>query len=126
MIRDRMSCCRYRLDEVQTALALLQGMADGAPAAGLSLGPALSPSAFLAGRLDMRCTAVGGHSYGGATAVATAATDARVRACVTLDPWWCARCVQWQRGAARSTFGLLQRACVCHLHSGLHCGAAQT
>ena len=81
---------RYRLDEVQTALALLQGMADGAPAAGLGLGPGLNPSTFFAGRLDMRCTAIGGHSYGGATAVATAATDARIRACVTLDPWWCA------------------------------------
>ena len=79
---------RYRLDEVQTALALLQGMADGAPAAGLGLGPGLSPSAFLAGRLDMCCTAIGGHSYGGATAAATAATDPRIRACVTLDPWW--------------------------------------
>lgn len=106
-------CGRYRLDEVQTALALLQGMADGAPAAGLGLGPGLSPSTFFAGRLDTRCTAIGGHSYGGATAVATAATDTRIRACVTLDPWWCAgKSMEWasafhpRMGKGKSNWGL--------------------
>ncbi|KAK9843811.1 hypothetical protein WJX81_007277 [Elliptochloris bilobata] len=79
---------QYRQDEVRTALALLQGMAEGVPPQSLGLGSGLSPSAFFAGRLDLGSIAIGGHSYGGATAVAAAAVDMRIRACVTLDPWW--------------------------------------
>jgi len=81
---------RYRLDEVRTALALLGGMAAGAPPPGLSLGSGAPVAGFLAGRLDLASIAIGGHSYGGATAVAMAATDARIKAVIALDPWWCA------------------------------------
>ena len=75
---------------MRTALALLQGMAAGAEQPGLALGAGLAPSGFLAGQVDLDSVAIGGHSYGGATAVAMAATDSRLKACVTLDPWWCA------------------------------------
>jgi hypothetical protein len=81
---------RYRLDEVRSALALLGGMAAGAAPPGLSLESGAPAAGFLAGRLDLASIAIGGHSYGGATAVATAAADARIRAVVALDPWWCA------------------------------------
>jgi cephalosporin-C deacetylase-like acetyl esterase len=30
---------------------------------------------------------VGGHSFGGMTAIAVSKIDTRVQACITLDPW---------------------------------------
>ena len=38
-------------------------------------------------RLDLNSIAVGGHSYGGATATNAAYNDARVKACFNLDGW---------------------------------------
>ena len=42
-------------------------------------------------RLDMSKLIVGGHSFGGITAIAVAERDKRVRACATLDPWYWAK-----------------------------------
>lgn len=38
-------------------------------------------------RLDLDKLTLAGHSFGAMTAIATAKLDARVRACITLDPW---------------------------------------
>jgi predicted dienelactone hydrolase len=45
-------------------------------------------AAGLAGRLDMGAVAAVGHSYGGATVAAAAASLPSLRAAVSLDPWW--------------------------------------
>ena len=38
-------------------------------------------------RVDMKHIAVGGHSYGGATAILTSHNDLRIRTCFVLDGW---------------------------------------
>ena len=84
---------------MRTALALLQGMAAGAEQPGLALGAGLAAGGFLAGRVDLDSVAIGGHSYGGATAAAMAAIDPRLKACVALDPWWSAPALTKHRTA---------------------------
>lgn len=42
-------------------------------------------------KLDMSRLIVGGHSFGGITAITVAERDERVKACVTLDPWFWAK-----------------------------------
>lgn len=40
--------------------------------------------------LDLNRLIVGGHSFGGVTAIAVSQQDTRVKACFSLDPWlWC-------------------------------------
>ena len=41
----------------------------------------------LNGKLNLEKIAVGGHSYGGATAIHSAATDKRIKTCFVLDGW---------------------------------------
>ncbi len=38
-------------------------------------------------KLDLDNIVVGGHSFGGMTAIAAARSDDRIKACITLDPW---------------------------------------
>ena len=38
-------------------------------------------------KLDFSKLIIGGHSYGGVTAIAVAWRDKRVKACAVLDPW---------------------------------------
>ncbi len=44
-------------------------------------------SSQLKNQLDLNKIAVGGHSYGGATALTSSALDNRIQACIGLDPW---------------------------------------
>jgi len=44
-------------------------------------------SSQLKHQLDLNKIAVGGHSYGGATALTSSALDSRIQACIGLDPW---------------------------------------
>ena len=41
----------------------------------------------LNGKVDLKKIAVGGHSYGGATAIHSAKADERIKACFVLDGW---------------------------------------
>ena len=41
----------------------------------------------LNGKLNLHSIAVGGHSYGGATAILTSHNDSRIRTCFVLDGW---------------------------------------
>ncbi len=38
-------------------------------------------------KFDIDKLVIGGHSFGGMTAIAAANYDRRIKACVTLDPW---------------------------------------
>ena len=42
----------------------------------------------LTGNIDLNTIAVGGHSYGGATATVASHNDPRIKACVVLDSWF--------------------------------------
>ena len=42
---------------------------------------------YLNGKLNLEKIAVGGHSYGGATAIHSAKTDKRIKTCFVLDGW---------------------------------------
>ena len=42
---------------------------------------------MLIGKINLRKIAVGGHSYGGATAILSASRDDRIDACFILDGW---------------------------------------
>jgi cephalosporin-C deacetylase-like acetyl esterase len=37
--------------------------------------------------MDLDRLVIGGHSFGGMTAIATAKMDPRIKACITMDPW---------------------------------------
>lgn len=38
-------------------------------------------------KLDLDKIVLGGHSFGGMTAIAASKLDNRIKACITLDPW---------------------------------------
>ena len=46
-----------------------------------------SISSKLNGRIDLKRVALGGHSYGGATATVSTHQDKRIKACLVLDSW---------------------------------------
>ena len=78
--------------ELVTAHGLLAAMAEGARLQGLSLGCGLDVRSAFAGRLQMGCVALMGHSYGGASVAGLTAEDGRFACGIALDPWWCASC----------------------------------
>ncbi|EFJ50670.1 hypothetical protein VOLCADRAFT_120568 [Volvox carteri f. nagariensis] len=89
---------RHRVAEVAGVYELMERLHRGtifdvgaegdvsASAVVRELPPAVADS--LRGRLDLRRVAVAGHSYGGATAAAAAASLPYFKAAVSLDPWW--------------------------------------
>ncbi|EFN56866.1 expressed protein [Chlorella variabilis] len=79
---------RVRVAEMRGALQMMRALHRGDRLAGLELAYGLDASAFLRGRLDMRCVAAAGHSYGGATITALVAEDPLYQCGVALDPWW--------------------------------------
>ncbi|GIM11055.1 hypothetical protein Vretimale_14412 [Volvox reticuliferus] len=92
---------RHRVAEVAAAYLLLAqlngGLLSGGGGGGSSGGGGRTaairelPAAVansLRGRLDLERAAVAGHSYGGATAAAAAASLPYFKAAVSLDPWW--------------------------------------
>ena len=81
---------RYRMRELVTAHGLLAAMAEGRQLQGLSLGSGLDAHSAFAGRLQMGCVALMGHSYGGASIAGLTAEDGRFACGIALDPWWCA------------------------------------
>ena len=76
--------------ELVTAHSLLAAMAEGRRLQGLSLGSGLDARSAFAGRLQMGCVALMGHSYGGASVAGLTAEDGRFACGIALDPWWCA------------------------------------
>ena len=101
--------CRYRMRELVTAHGLLAAMAEGRRLQGLSLGSGLDAGSAFAGRLQMGCVALMGHSYGGASVAGLTAEDGRFACGIALDPWWCATAV-WR----------LPRGLRCALRSPCH------
>lgn len=83
---------RYRMRELVTAHGLLATMGEGRLLQGLSLGSGLDARSAFAGRLQMGCVALMGHSYGGASVAGLTAEDGRFACGIALDPWWCASC----------------------------------
>jgi dienelactone hydrolase len=94
--RRRHGQLKARALEVQACLDLADALAEAPtahappPRRGEPAAPApelLLARALLGGRLQRRAAVCVGHSFGGATAVAAAARDARVRAVAALDAW---------------------------------------
>ncbi|KAI7836449.1 hypothetical protein COHA_009666 [Chlorella ohadii] len=79
---------RVRVREMQAALHLMQALHRGDRLSGVELSYGLDAPSFLKGRIDLRCVAAAGHSYGGATTTALVAEDPLFRCGVALDPWW--------------------------------------
>lgn len=79
---------RVRVREMKAALTMMQALHRGDALPGLKLTDGKEPASFLKGRLDLRCVAAAGHSYGGATCTALVAEDPRFACAVALDPWW--------------------------------------
>ncbi|KAL4420912.1 hypothetical protein ABPG77_001253 [Micractinium sp. CCAP 211/92] len=79
---------RVRVREMKAALSVMQALHRGDALPGLKLTDGLELGTFLKGRLDLRCVAAAGHSYGGATITALVAEDPRFACAVALDPWW--------------------------------------
>ncbi|KAL4443328.1 hypothetical protein ABPG75_011065 [Micractinium tetrahymenae] len=79
---------RVRVQEMKAALSMMQALHRGDALPGLKLTDGKDPALFLKGRLDLRCVAAAGHSYGGATCTALVAEDPRFACAVALDPWW--------------------------------------
>ena len=53
--------------------------------------------------LDLSRLVIGGHSFGGMTAISVANQDRRVRACFTLDPWLWPRATEIESGGQTLT-----------------------
>ncbi|CAK0779417.1 hypothetical protein CVIRNUC_004768 [Coccomyxa viridis] len=85
---ERMDQTRYRMRELVTAHGLLATMGEGRLLQGLSLGSGLDARSAFAGRLQMGCVALMGHSYGGASVAGLTAEDGRFACGIALDPWW--------------------------------------
>lgn len=79
---------RVRVREMKAALHLMQALHRGDRVPGVELSYGLDAPSFLRGRIDLRCVAAAGHSYGGATTTALVAEDPLFRCGVALDPWW--------------------------------------
>ena len=62
-----------RVDDIQNVLSYLEGQTE-------------TPGSFLYGLVDPDRLAVAGHSFGGASVLAVAAHDPRVKAVVSMDP----------------------------------------
>lgn len=85
----QMAKTRMRVMEMKVALQLLRSLNKGAPFQNTKISSELlSPSTFLVDRLDMRCVAACGHSYGGATVAAVCSEEPFFRCGICLDPWW--------------------------------------
>lgn len=78
----------YRIKEMKSIHQIIRALHKGNPPEGLILSEKKNPSNFLKGKLDLRCIAAVGHSYGGATVAGLCAEDPLYRCGVCLDPWW--------------------------------------
>jgi len=89
---------RFRVQELRTALRLVEAMNKGLAVEGLWVSGAephslrqglLDTGSWLRGRVDLSRVAVAGHSYGGATAALAACEHyPEFKAAVAMDPWW--------------------------------------
>lgn len=110
----QVSKTKHRRREMETAVRLVNALSTGCPPPSTSLVVSnltisknnknnIDAAEFFKGRLDTRCIAAIGHSYGGATAAAFCSEQEQnqhqqghphsshhvhVGCCICLDPWW--------------------------------------
>mgnify|MGYP006288002259 CR=1 FL=1 len=86
--RAQVSKLNHRVQEVEAAYALLQRLQAGGAVQQQQGEEEKEREQAFAGLLDLDSVSLAGHSYGGVTAAAAAATLPWVKAVVTLCPWW--------------------------------------
>lgn len=79
---------RYRIQEMKTSYKILRAMHKGDCIPGLVLSRNKDSRHFFKGKIEMRCLAAIGHSYGGATVAGLVSDDPMFRCGICLDPWW--------------------------------------
>ena len=79
---------RYRIQEMKTSYKILRALHKGDSIPGLVLSRNKDPRQFFRGKIEMRCLAAVGHSYGGATVAGLVSEDPMFRCGISLDPWW--------------------------------------
>ncbi|KNC83375.1 hypothetical protein SARC_04383 [Sphaeroforma arctica JP610] len=77
-----------RIEEVKEALNVIEHLNEGSDLECVQKeGIKFTQSASMIGRIDMSRCVMAGHSFGGITALQTAAADRRFTACVVQDAW---------------------------------------
>lgn len=79
-----------RVDEIQKTVDVLEALDQGllSQSSNVMKGRASLDVKFLQGHLDLSHLGIHGHSFGGATAIATCGVDKRFKCCVAEDVWW--------------------------------------
>jgi hypothetical protein len=79
-----------RTKEIREVANILESLDHGLLTQGsnVATGKTKLNVASLLNRLDLSHLAVGGHSFGGATAVLASTLDNRFKCCLGLDVWW--------------------------------------
>ncbi|CAK9234888.1 unnamed protein product [Sphagnum troendelagicum] len=87
---ERAKQLRQRVGEIQKVIDVLESLDQGSLMQNFNsvTGRASLDTKFFQQRLDLNHIAMHGHSFGGATAIATSGVDKRIKCCLAEDVWW--------------------------------------
>ncbi len=85
-----LSVLLQRVGEIQKVIDVLESLDQGSLMQNFNsvTGRASLDTKFFQQRLDLNHIAMHGHSFGGATAIATSGVDKRIKCCLAEDVWW--------------------------------------
>jgi platelet-activating factor acetylhydrolase len=85
-----LSVLLQRVGEIQKVIDVLESLDQGSLMQNFNsvTGRASLDTKFFQQQLDLNHIAMHGHSFGGATAIATSGVDKRIKCCLAEDVWW--------------------------------------